>query len=200
MDESPDAPLKVADFGVACWLDELHLGPNKYLKCGTPEYMAPEMYKGNDAPYGIPVDVWAMGCVVFIMLCGWHPFQDQENFQRQRDCICNDDLSGLDTEQISPQAKDFIRKMLIKNPKLRWTIPQIMKHPWLADASTNDLNLTSQQEKLKKFQHLRRLRKVSFAVLAATRAAKIAVFNKKKRRTHQSLSCLVNLLIIVILL
>jgi len=178
MDDAPDAALKIADFGVACWLNELDKGPNKYLKCGTPEYMAPEMYAGNTAPYGIGVDVWAMGCVVFIMLCGWHPFQDQDSFSRQRESILTDNLSGLDAEEISPQAKDFIRQMLIKDPNMRATIPQIMKHPWLADASTNNHALSSQQERLKKFQHLRRLRKVSFAVLAATRAAKIGAFSK----------------------
>jgi len=178
MNKTPDAPLKIADFGVACWLNELALGPNKYLKCGTPEYMAPEMYAGTTAPYGIAVDIWAMGCVVFIMLCGWHPFQDQDSFQKQREAILMDNLSGLETEEISPQAKDFIRKMLIKNPNQRATIPQILKHPWLADASSNNHVLASQQEKLKKYQHLRRLRKVSFAVLAATRASKIGAFNK----------------------
>lgn len=184
LDDTPGAALKIADFGVACWLKDLPLGPNKYLKCGTPEYMAPEMYVGRNSPYGIAVDVWAMGCVVYIMLCGWHPFQDQDSFLRQKENILTNNLTGLVEEEISQQAKDFIRKMLTKDPEKRWTIPEIMAHPWLADASSDNHVLQSQHQRLKKFQHLRRLRKVSFAVLAATRASKMAaaagMFTKDK--------------------
>merc|ERR1711903_193997 len=133
------------------------------------------MYVGRYSPYGVPVDVWAMGCVVYIMLCGWHPFQNQDNTKQQRSNIMYDNLSALREEKISFHAKDFIQKMLIKDPSQRWTIPQILKHPWLEDAASDNHLLKAQHDKLKKFQHLRRLRKVSFAVLAATRAAKLGI-------------------------
>jgi len=176
MDGSPNAPLKIADFGVACWMQELGQGPNRYLKCGTPEYMAPEMYQSRFAPYDRAVDVWAMGCVVYIMLCGWHPFQDQENPAKQQQNILYDDLSSLAEEEISDNAKHFIMKMLDKNPNKRWTIPQILEHPWLcANATFDNKSLQTQHERFKRFQHLRRLRKVSFAVLAATRASKMVL-------------------------
>lgn len=177
MNNSPDAALKIADFGVATWMHELSRGAHKYQKCGTPEYMAPEMYASSSSPYGTGVDVWALGCVMYIMLCGWHPFQDTESFEKQRDNIRDDDLSELNGEQLSDNAKDFLLKMLTKDPEKRWTIPQIMQHPWLADATSDNRPLVKQQEKLRKYQNLRRFRKVSFAVLAATRASKLAAFN-----------------------
>jgi len=168
MDNSPDAKLKIADFGVATWTS--HLKSSGYQKCGTPEYMAPEMYQKNESSYGIEVDIWAFGCVMFIMLCGWHPFQNTADFDDQKHKI----LAGavdLDDEPISDEAKSFIQSMLEVNPKKRITIAAALKHQWLKELASDSKPLVESQAKLKQYQARKRFRKVSFAVLAATRSA-----------------------------
>jgi serine/threonine protein kinase len=159
MTTAKDANLKIADFGVAAWLPDL--AKNLYPKCGTPEYLAPEMYGPKNCPYGKPVDVWALGCVVFIMLCGWHPFQVPDNLREQKARIIKGDVSELDEEDISDEAKDLIRKMLHVNPEKRWTIEQLSRHPWIVDPATaaHAKPLAGAQAKLKSFIS-QRLRKV----------------------------------------
>lgn len=180
LDHSPDSPLKIADFGVATWQNSL-IAEN-YPQCGTPEYMAPEMFTSNK--YGLKVDVWAMGCCVFIMLCGWHPFQDTSNTAAQKEAIINGDLSELANEPISDLAKDFISRMLTVDPAERWSLEQLMRHDWIKSAAAT-VNLQKQQQKIKKYQANRRFRKVAFAVMAVNRAKFLTLSRKKKRKESQ---------------
>lgn len=171
MNNKADALLKIADFGVAAWLPDLE--KTKYPKCGTPEYLAPEMYGPRNCAYGKPVDVWALGCVLFIMLCGWHPFQMPDNLREQKKKILKGDLSELDDEDITDDAKDIIRKMLEVNPAKRWTIDQLFEHPWIKDpqnpdaASAQSKPLVKAQKKLKSFLK-QRLRKVVLGMAFAS--------------------------------
>lgn len=171
MDKSDGALLKIADFGVATWLTELEKAD--YPKCGTPEYLAPEMYGPRGCKYGKPVDVWALGCVIFIMLCGWHPFQVPDNLREQQHRIVNGDLSELEEEDITDDAKDIIRKMLCTDPSRRYTIEQLLRHPWLktpvdaAHASLQQKPLVNTQKKIKSFL-AQRLRKVVLGMAFAS--------------------------------
>lgn len=171
MNLKADALLKIADFGVAAWLPDLKKA--KYPKCGTPEYLAPEMYGPRHCPYGKPVDVWALGCVVFIMLCGWHPFQVPDNLRLQKSKILKGDLSELADEDVSDGAKDIIAKMLEVDPAKRWTIEQLFQHPWLKDpadeaaATAQSKPLVKTQKKLKSFVS-QRLRKVVLGMAFAS--------------------------------
>lgn len=182
LDSSPDSPLKIADFGVATW--ENSLIAENYPKCGTPEYMAPEMFKGGK--YDLKVDVWAMGCCVFIMLCGWHPFQDTQDLRAQQQAIITGDLSDLEQEPISNLAKDFIRRMLTVDPERRWSLKELMSHDWIRDSTAGNTNLRVQQQKIKKYQANRRFRKVAFAVMAVNRAKLFGLSRKKKRKEQET--------------
>jgi len=167
MDTSDTASLKIADFGVAAWLPDLE--KTGYPKCGTPEYLAPEMYGPRNCKYGKPVDVWALGCVMFIMLCGWHPFQVPENPHEQKSKIIQGDLMDLEEEDISDEAKDCIHKMLCVDPAERYTIDQLLEHPWLKSPKTEESkaaqhkSLSKTQVRLKKFL-ASRLRKVVLGI------------------------------------
>lgn len=171
MNSNEDALLKIADFGVAAWLPDLE--KTKYPKCGTPEYLAPEMYGPRGCAYGKPVDVWALGCVIFIMLCGWHPFQMPDNLREQKQKILKGDLSELEDEDLTPDAKDIIRKMLEVDPEKRWTIEQLFNHPWIKDpadeaaASAQAKPLVKTQERIKSFLN-QRLRKVVLGMAFAS--------------------------------
>jgi len=176
LDNSENSPLKIADFGVATWNN--NLAAENYPKCGTPEYMAPEMYTGQQ--YGLKVDVWAMGCVVFIMLCGWHPFQDTADQKRQTNCIIQGDLQDLNDEPISDMAKDFIRRMLTVDQNKRWTLEQLMGHSWITSGTlATSVNLHEQQGKIKKYLANRRFRKAAFAVMAVNRVKFLTLARKK---------------------
>ena len=181
MNSKADALLKIADFGVAAWLPDLE--KTKFPKCGTPEYLAPEMYGPRNCAYGKPVDVWALGCVIFIMLCGWHPFQVPDNMREQKSRILKGDLSELQDEDITDDAKDIIRKMLEVDPSRRWTIEQLFEHPWIKDPASEAARaaqakpLKNTQKKLQTFLS-KRLRKVvlgmAFASSLRTKSALVA--------------------------
>jgi len=178
LDNSANSPLKIADFGVATWKHKLV--EEKFPQCGTPEYMAPEMF--TKSKYGLKVDVWAMGCVVFIMLCGWHPFQNPDSEEEQKKAILEGDLSELDEEPISDLAKDFIKKMLTVEESKRWSLQQLMGHPWITrEKSAQNYNLQNSQQKIKKYLANRRFRKVAFAVIAVNRAKSLTLKFKKMR-------------------
>jgi len=119
--------LKVADFGLAQRVDE-----PLYTVCGTPTYVAPEIL--TETGYGLEIDVWAMGVILYIMLCGFPPFVSANNNQEE---LFDDILSGQYSfpspywDDVSELARDLIVHMLQQNPKLRYSAEDVLDHPWL---------------------------------------------------------------------
>jgi len=123
--------VKIADFGLSkIQTDE------EFLKtsCGTPGYVAPEVLLCES--YDHSVDMWGVGVVTYILLAGFPPFSDPKNpddekatFERvinveyDMDDECWDDVSDM--------AKDFIKKLLLKDPKERLTAESALKHEWI---------------------------------------------------------------------
>ncbi|KAG1459499.1 hypothetical protein G6F46_005973 [Rhizopus delemar] len=118
--------VKIADFGLSkvIW-DEQTRTP-----CGTVGYTAPEIV--NDKRYSMSVDMWALGCVLYTLLCGFPPFYDEsisvltEKVARGRYTFLSPWWDG-----ISGEAKDLITKLLCVDPKKRYTIDQFLEHPWI---------------------------------------------------------------------
>ena len=117
--------LTIVDFGLS----------NKFINykkdlfqsaCGSPSYAAPEMLK-EEKYSGPPVDIWSSGVVLYAMLCGYLPFEDDNN-----DELYNKIIKGKFEipNHVSDKAKDLLNKILVTNPKKRLTIPQIKNHPW----------------------------------------------------------------------
>ncbi|KAK3489435.1 uncharacterized protein B0T23DRAFT_321709 [Neurospora hispaniola] len=118
-----DGQIKIADFGMAA----LHQEPTHHLKtaCGSPHYAAPELLKHQ--PYkGSAVDIWAMGVILFAMLAGRLPFDDSD-----MDTMLQRARKGYYKmpNELSREAKDLIRKILVVNPLQRITMKQMWKHP-----------------------------------------------------------------------
>ncbi|KAL1455189.1 hypothetical protein WDU94_009300 [Cyamophila willieti] len=119
--------LKVGDFGLA----QRVLKP-MFTVCGTPTYVAPEIL--NESGYGVKIDVWAAGVILYILLCGFPPFVSDTNDQ---DELFDDILSGQYGfpspywDDISEEAKDLITHMLESNPDLRFSAEDVLDHPWL---------------------------------------------------------------------
>ena len=120
------AIIKVSDFGLARFIDEERLATTT---CGTPGYVAPEIL--SQRPYNQTCDFWSVGVVLFILLSGSPPFYDEDNFalfEKIKNCEYNFDAASW--QGISPEAKDFISKLLVADPEARMNGDQILSHPW----------------------------------------------------------------------
>lgn len=148
---SSDDPIKLGDFGLARQLDaDLPAS----TPCGTKEWMAPEMFE-RSPQYTKAVDVWALGCLIFVVLFGRFPFFDDEdartgaNIPNIRDKIRRGDFSFPretdDGGQVSAEARDIISKCLTVDARRRLTIDQVLQHPWLATKRPSTLPLLSPQ-------------------------------------------------------
>ncbi|KAF9149878.1 hypothetical protein BG015_008311 [Linnemannia schmuckeri] len=118
--------VKIADFGLSkvVW-DEQTMTP-----CGTVGYTAPEIVK--DERYSKSVDMWAMGCVLYTLLCGFPPFYD-ESIQALTEKVARGQYTFLSPwwDEISYEVKDLITHLLCVDPNERYTIDQFLAHPWI---------------------------------------------------------------------
>ena len=120
--------IKIADFGLASFFE--HEAQQMYTCCGTPEYVAPEVLEGKG--YSYQCDVWSIGIILYIMLCGYPPFYD-DSIAGQFKLICAGNIEFQDSEwrDISVEAKDLVSHMLVVKPELRFGTRECLSHPWL---------------------------------------------------------------------
>ena len=115
--------LKITDFGLSS-----NFKKNELLStpCGSPSYAAPEMLSGEKY-WGPGADIWSCGVILYTMLCGRLPFEDKDNSK-----LYEKIKKGIFSipEFLSENAKDFLVKILNVDPKKRYNITQIKKHPW----------------------------------------------------------------------
>ncbi|KAG0203274.1 hypothetical protein BGX33_009214 [Mortierella sp. NVP41] len=123
--------VKIADFG----LSKVVWNEQTMTPCGTVGYTAPEIVK--DERYSKSVDMWAMGCVLYTLLCGFPPFYD-ESIQALTEKVARGQYSFLSPwwDEISSSAKDLITHLLCVNPSERYTIDQFLAHPWIKAGET----------------------------------------------------------------
>lgn len=133
--------LKLADFGLAC-----EVNMPLYTVCGTPTYVAPEILA--ESGYGLKIDVWAAGVILYILLCGFPPFVSHDNDQEKLfDCILSGQYDFPEDywQGISHSAKDLIQNMLQLAPDLRFSAEDVLDHPWFQmreTANNAELNIT----------------------------------------------------------
>lgn len=119
--------LKLGDFGLACEVTK-----PLFTVCGTPTYVAPEILA--ESGYGLKIDVWAAGVILYILLCGYPPFVSQDNDQEKLfDCILSGQYDFPDEywRDVSLSAKELIQNMLQLAPELRFSAEDVLDHPWL---------------------------------------------------------------------
>ncbi|KAI9016722.1 Pkinase-domain-containing protein [Hyaloraphidium curvatum] len=126
----PRRDIVLADFGISKMLDEGHTDVLK-TRIGSPGYMAPEVIKGHK--YGKAVDMWAIGIITYLLLAGSMPFRDDAMFDEMQNIMLGRYAfePKEQWENISDEAKDFIRKCLSSNPADRPTAQQALDHAWL---------------------------------------------------------------------
>ncbi|KAI9324239.1 kinase-like domain-containing protein [Zopfochytrium polystomum] len=117
--------IKIADFGLAARL--AHSAAEQKTMCGTPNYISPEIVSRQ--PYGLTSDVWSLGCMLVTILTGQPPF-NSNGVKHTLEKVSRVEYHLPD--HLSDQAKDLIRRLLIKDPKSRLPLEQILSHPWFA--------------------------------------------------------------------
>ncbi|XP_007943939.2 serine/threonine-protein kinase DCLK3 [Orycteropus afer afer] len=136
--EDKSTTLKLADFGLAKFV----VRPI-FTVCGTPTYVAPEIL--SEKGYGLEVDMWAAGVILYILLCGFPPFRSPEKDQDELFNIIQLGHFEFLTpywDNISEAAKDLVSHLLVVDPKKRYTAHQVLQHPWIeAVGKTNTANL-----------------------------------------------------------
>ncbi|XP_053408767.1 serine/threonine-protein kinase DCLK3-like isoform X5 [Mercenaria mercenaria] len=119
--------LKLADFGLAMDVKEAI-----YTVCGTPTYVAPEIL--SEIGYGLEVDMWAVGVISYILLCGFPPFRSPDRNQTELfEFIKAGEYEFLSPywDNISSSAKDLIEHLLVVDKKRRYTAIDVLSHPWI---------------------------------------------------------------------
>jgi len=161
-EEGEHSIIKLADFGMAKIVDT-HATRGMSTVCGTAAYTAPEVMENQK--YGFACDVWSMGCVLYVMLCGSHPFDSDSNEENEKSIKMGIlAFPSPDWDNVSGHAKDLVKKMLTADPYTRITPEEILKRPWIEEHSNNALNIS---EKLKKYNARRRFKKAGNVVYAA---------------------------------
>ncbi|DAZ95832.1 TPA: hypothetical protein N0F65_008551 [Lagenidium giganteum] len=118
--------VKLCDFGFAKQLQDMT--EQSVDSCGTPGYAAPEILDGK--PYGVEVDVFSLGVVTYIMLCGYPPFPMK--LSQLRTHRFNVRFPSKDWANVNPTVKELISLMLSVNPKARPSMKDLRVHPWIA--------------------------------------------------------------------
>ncbi|XP_047341256.1 calcium-dependent protein kinase 1-like [Impatiens glandulifera] len=163
VDQKEDSLLKTIDFGLSIFFK-----PGEVFSdvVGSPYYVAPEVLRKR---YGSKSDVWSAGVIVYILLSGVPPFW-AENEQGIFDEVLHGDLdfSTDPWPSISEDAKDLVKKMLVRDPKRRLTAHEVLCHPWVQiDGVAPDKPLDSAVlSRLKQFSALNKLKKMALRVIA----------------------------------
>ncbi|KAE8219628.1 hypothetical protein CF319_g6713 [Tilletia indica] len=139
--------VKLADFG----LSKIVWEESTMTPCGTVGYTAPEIVK--DERYSKSVDMWALGCVLYTLLCGFPPFYD-ESISVLTEKVARGYYTFLSPwwDDISKSAKDLITHLLCVDPRQRYTIDQFLAHPWCnvqdphPDLNSADIALAHESE------------------------------------------------------
>ncbi|XP_076226846.1 calcium/calmodulin-dependent protein kinase II isoform X24 [Nomia melanderi] len=162
------AAVKLADFGLAI---EVQGDAQAWFGfAGTPGYLSPEVLKKE--PYGKPVDIWACGVILYILLVGYPPFWDEDQHRLYAQIKAGSyDYPSPEWDTVTVEAKNLINQMLTVNPSQRITASEALKHPWICQRERVAAVIHRQQtvDCLKKFNARRKLKVAILTTMLATR-------------------------------
>ncbi|XP_032805949.1 calcium/calmodulin-dependent protein kinase type II delta chain isoform X28 [Petromyzon marinus] len=162
------AAVKLADFGLAI---EVQGDQQAWFGfAGTPGYLSPEVLRKD--PYGKPVDMWACGVILYILLVGYPPFWDEDQHKLYQQIKAGAyDFPSPEWDTVTAEAKNLINQMLTINPAKRITAAEALKHPWICQRSTVASCMHRQEtvECLRKFNARRKLKGAILTTMLATR-------------------------------
>lgn len=159
--------IVLTDFGLATKTNEAAPG-----ECGTPLYMSPEIWMRNSVAHGPKVDIWAVGIIAYILVCGRHPVK-AKNLDELKAKVCVDrielDFSGT---SVSDSAQDFIRRLLTADPVSRPAAKDALAHPFITGEPIFAVQ-ESVVDMLRSYAAEQRLKKGFFLVNAVARMQRL---------------------------
>ncbi|WVZ26264.1 hypothetical protein V8G54_004808 [Vigna mungo] len=150
-----DSPLKATDFGLS---DFIKPGKKFHDIVGSAYYVAPEVLKRKSGPQS---DVWSIGVITYILLSGRRPFWDKTEDGIFKEVLRKKpDFQRKPWQTISDAAKDFVKKLLVKDPRARLTAAQALSHPWVREGGEAseipiDISVLSNMRQFVKYSRLK---------------------------------------------
>lgn len=129
-----DAMVKITDFSLAKIIPDDVFA---ITACGTPGYVAPEILEGSG--YGKEVDYWSIGVILYTLLCGLPPFNEEQNsdlFDKIKKAEYG--FPSPMWDHVSDLAKDLISKLLVTDPDSRISADEILEHPWMLESAAQE--------------------------------------------------------------
>ncbi|KAL8152012.1 hypothetical protein V2J09_021820 [Rumex salicifolius] len=160
-----DSSLKATDFGLS---DFIKPGKRFTDIVGSAYYVAPEVLKRKSGPES---DAWSIGVITYILLCGRRPFWDKTENGIFKEVLRNKpDFRRKPWPTISNSAKDFVKKLLVKDPRARLTAAQALSHPWVREGgSASDIPVDiSVLHNMRQFVKYSRMKQFALRALAST--------------------------------
>jgi len=128
--EGGEEIIKIADFGLSKDFGEEQL----QTSCGTPDYVAPEVLMGE--PYDMSVDIWSIGVISYVLLCGFPPFYGDSQKELFENIMSGTyDFPDPEWTEVSPGAKNFIKKILVVDPEKRMNAEQCLQDDWMKETT-----------------------------------------------------------------
>lgn len=177
-----DSKIMISDFGLSKMEDSGIMA----TACGTPGYVAPEVLAQK--PYGKEVDVWSIGVISYILLCGYPPFYDENDANLFAQILKGEfEFDPPYWDDISLEAKEFIRKLMCVDVDKRLTCEEALDHAWITGAK-GDRNIhASVSEQLKK-NFAKSRWKQAYHAIAVSRQMKLLALNSSNRSSRENSS------------
>jgi calcium-dependent protein kinase len=158
-DTGENAEIKLIDFGLSKRFSQKEEVEKMHTVVGTPYYVAPEVLKGN---YDKQCDVWSLGVILFVFLCGYPPFEGDNNKEIFKNVLKTPlTFDPADWDRVSDAAKDLISKMLEKEASKRISAQQCLEHEWfeMQHADEHDEKADKQMilNRMRQFRHPKKL-------------------------------------------
>jgi len=125
--------LKLCDFGFAKQHDKMK---RITTMCGSPMYMAPEIYKKTG--YDSSIDVWSLGMILYEMVFGKHPLSNYNDIESLSSFVTNKNINIPENNNIDKSCIDLLKRMLNKNEHERISLEQLFVHPWINKCNLSD--------------------------------------------------------------
>lgn len=180
--QDEDSKIMISDFGLSKMEDSGIMA----TACGTPGYVAPEVLAQK--PYGKAVDVWSIGVIAYILLCGYPPFYDENDANLFAQILKGEfEFDSPYWDEISDSAKDFIRQLMCVDVEKRYTCKQSLAHPWISGNAASDRNIhSSVSEQLKKNFAKSRWRQAYHATAVIRQMRLLALGTQREKRLSDS--------------
>ncbi|XP_060066374.1 calcium/calmodulin-dependent protein kinase type IV-like [Ylistrum balloti] len=165
--------LKLADFA----LSHIIAGDVRSNSvCESPGYVPPEVLTGISYNKPTAVDMWSCGVIAYILLCGYEPFESPTHDVSEiykKILKVDYKFDPAIWSKISENAKDFIKRLLQKDPRKRLSVDVALRHPWVTGIAAKGDHLIETQEKIREFNARRKLKAAAGGVLFAARAVRM---------------------------